>query len=71
MKKTLPQFILVLIFCTSNLIVFSQKRTSNYYQAGFKKIDSLALATKPKEAIALINPLIEKARKGQNTAMLI
>lgn len=71
MKKTLPQFILILVFCTSNLIVFSQKRTSNYYQAGFKKIDSLALATKPKEAIALINPLIEKARKDQNTAMLI
>lgn len=70
MKKTLPILLLIISFCFYSASVFSQKKQT-YYQSAFKTIDSLALATKPKEAIPILNKLIEKARKDQETAVII
>ncbi len=70
MKKTLQLIFLLATFCLSSTLVFSQKKKT-YYQAGFKSIDSLALAAKPKEAIQILNLLIENARKDQQTTVII
>jgi len=70
MKKTLPILFLTISFFFYSASVFSQKKDT-YYQSAFKTIDSLALATKPKEAIPILNKLIEKARKEEETAIII
>jgi len=70
MKKTLHLLFLITTFCFYTTLVYSQKKKS-YNLAGFKTVDSLALAAKPKEAIPLLNNLIESAREGSKTALII
>jgi len=70
MKKTLPILLLIISFCFYSTSVFSQKKQT-YYQSAFKTIDSLALATKPKEAVPILNKLIEKACMRQNLLRIL
>ncbi|WP_158542148.1 alpha-2-macroglobulin family protein [Pedobacter chinensis] len=70
MKKTLQALFPLVIFCLISTPTFSQKK-GEYYNTGFKIIDSLAIAGKPKDAVFIVNELNARARLEQNTTVLI
>ncbi|TCD00557.1 hypothetical protein EZ449_20580 [Pedobacter frigidisoli] len=70
MKNALHSLFLFSIFCLFSFKAFPQNNPE-FYKKGFKNVDSLAIAAKPKEALIILNKLSVNARADGNTPMLI